>query len=127
MARKLNMTGKVNSNLEGIVELALSGKSDESQRVQAIVDTGYNGFLTLPIAIIRRLGLQRVAQSRGTLATGDQVWIDVYRGTVIWGKRKLPIDIDAAEGAPLLGMDLMRECQLYIDVRNGGRVEIKGP
>lgn len=49
--------GRVNANGEATIHLGLRGFAGEEQTVEAIIDTGLTGYLTLPAAGIARLGL----------------------------------------------------------------------
>ena len=49
--------GVVNAAYEPIVRLALEGPSGQSREIDAVVDTGFNGFLTLPPLLIAELEL----------------------------------------------------------------------
>ena len=40
--------GVVNANLEAVVTLSLQDPSGRTREVEAVVDTGFNGYLTLP-------------------------------------------------------------------------------
>ncbi|MDE0077707.1 MAG: hypothetical protein OXO50_09320 [Caldilineaceae bacterium] len=49
--------GRVNANDEAMIHLVLRGFAGEEQTVEAIIDTGFTGYLTLPAALIAWLGL----------------------------------------------------------------------
>ena len=40
--------GVVNAAYEPVVTLAVQGPAGQTRETEAVVDTGYNGFLTLP-------------------------------------------------------------------------------
>jgi predicted aspartyl protease len=51
------MQGYVNENYEAMISVAVkNGNSFKS--IDAVIDTGFTGFLSLPTAIITELGLQ---------------------------------------------------------------------
>ena len=42
------ITGTVTSDREAVISLEVIGLDDGRQTVAAVIDTGFNGFLTLP-------------------------------------------------------------------------------
>jgi predicted aspartyl protease len=50
------MQGRVNQRCEAVISVAVKGEG-KIKSVDAVIDTGFNGFLSLPIAIITELGL----------------------------------------------------------------------
>ena len=49
--------GTVNENYEATIRLTLRGTTGEEHDIEAIIDTGFTGHLTLPRALIDRLAL----------------------------------------------------------------------
>ena len=49
--------GSVNAAYEAVVALSLQGPGGRTRDIEAVVDTGYSGFLTLPAALVAELGL----------------------------------------------------------------------
>ncbi len=58
------------------------------------------------------------------LADGTEVGFDVYSGVTDWDGRQRTIQIDQADTAPLLGMAMLEQYDLHIEIRIGGRVTI---
>ena len=90
-----------------------------------MIDTGFNGFLTLPPTLVRSLGLTRLGQKSLLLANGSLDVFDTYGVTVLWNGRPRYVDVDEADATPLVGMALMDSHSLYVEVRDGGRVVIE--
>ena len=90
----------------------------------AVVDTGFNGFLTLAPLTVSRLGLPVRAPTLATLADGTQVQLDVFEATVLWDGRRRILPILEAVGGSLVGMSMLRGYRLVVDVVDGGAVTI---
>ena len=92
---------------------------------EAVIDTGYNGFLTLPLGIIVLLELPWTDLHRVTLADGSSQMCDVYEGRIVWENQTRLIEIETAETQPLIGMELLEGYELHIEVVEGGAVAIE--
>lgn len=93
-------------------------------RVEAVVDTGFTGALTLPASLITALSLSPVSSTRVMLADGSLVPANVYVGDVLWNGAPRRVRIHQAEGDILAGMSLMQGCLLTMEIVDGGRVTI---
>lgn len=51
------ITGVVNVDCEATIRLVVRGPNGQQCEVEAVIDTGFSGFLTLPTTIITSLGL----------------------------------------------------------------------
>jgi clan AA aspartic protease len=118
------MQGYVNENYEAMISVAVkNGNSFKS--IDAVIDTGFTGFLSLPTAIIMDLELQWSYRDRATLGDGSETVFDVYNAEIVWNGQLREIEIDAAETEPLLGMALLRGYRLQMDTIEGGLVTIE--
>ncbi len=116
--------GSVNSAYEAVVPLPLQGPEGQAREVQAVIDTGYSGFLTLPQALVAELELSFVGYGLAHLANDAEVEFEVYDVTVLWDGQPRDIEADATGSTPLVGMLLLDGYDLNVRVRNGGRVLI---
>ena len=117
--------GVVNAAHEAVVALHLQGPEGQRRDIEAVVDTGYSGFLTLPTALVAELGLPFAYMGQAFLANDDEVDFDVHYATVLWDGQPKDIEADATGSTPLLGMLLLDRHDLSIQVRTGGRVVIE--
>lgn len=117
--------GVVNSAYEAVILLSLRGPAGQAQKVEAVIDTGFTGFMTLPPSLVAQLGLVFMGTSEATLADGSEVTFDAYDVTVLWEGQPRDVLIDEADTTPLVGMLLLDRHNLNIDVENGGRVLIE--
>ena len=119
------MIGNVNSRREAIIQLAVLGENDQRQGIKAVIDTGYTGFLTLPSALIAKLGLTWFMQEEGTLGDGSLCMFNVFEAFIIWNGQIRAIEINESEAEPLVGMVLLEGYELNIQGLAGGTVTIK--
>jgi clan AA aspartic protease len=117
--------GVVNDVLEAIIHVALVGPSGSREEIEAVVDTGFDGYLTLPRATRAALGFPWRRRTRGVLADGSERLFDIYEGAVMWDGRPRRVSVDSAETTPLAGMALLRGNNLLVEVVEGGTVRIE--
>ena len=117
--------GVVNASHEATIRLVVRGASGQEYEIEAIIDTGFTGFLTLPPALIASLGLAWRGLEQVGLGDGSPQLFDVYAATVIWNGQARTVEIDAADTDPLVGMGLIYGYELRIQVINGGTVTIE--
>ena len=119
------ISGVVSTDYEAVIRLEVQGPAGQKHAVDAIVDTGYNGFLTLPPHVITALGLIRQGRGRATLANGSEDIFDIYDVTVLWDSQPREIETDSADTTPLVGMALLDGYNLHIEVAVGGQIAIE--
>jgi clan AA aspartic protease len=119
------INGRVNAHREALVPLSLRGAQDEEHTIEALIDTGYNGFLTLPPDLIQRLSLPFLRSSRAILGDGSIIEFNLHEATVVWNDRLRRIPVDAADVSPLLGTGLLYGHRLSVDVIEHGNVLIR--
>ena len=117
--------GVVNDSHEAVVTLSLQGPSGQTQDIEAVIDTGYSGFLTLPTTLVTDLRLPFAYIGRAFLANDDEVTFDVHDVIVLWDGQPRHIKADATGSTPLVGMLLLDKHNLNIDIETGGRVTIR--
>jgi clan AA aspartic protease len=88
------------------------------------VDTGFNGWLSLPPDLIAQLNLRWKRRGRAILGDGSECIFDIYEAVLVWDGVLLTIPIDEADSEPLVGMSLMEGYQLIVQVFEDGRVEL---
>ncbi len=122
------VTGRVVGNetvLKPSVELIVYGRSSVRARVQAVVDTGFNGFLTMPIRAVQDLDLQFVIEEELSMANGVTVKFKVFSAVVDWGGSMRRVRVHSAEGDPLIGMEMLRDHDLQVRAIPNGTVSIQ--
>ncbi len=119
------ITGTVNARPEILIRLAVRDAAGVEQQIDTILDTGFNGALTLPPGLIASIGLTWRSRGNAILADGSVQQFDIYAATVIWDGVPRQILIQAIDTAPLLGMALLVGHDLRVRVAVGGSVEIE--
>ena len=111
-------------DFEPIIPLSVCGSDGKVYQQNAIVDTGFDGWLSLPPDLIAQLDLKWKRRGRAILADGSECLFNVYEAIVIWDGNLLTIPIDEADSDPLIGMSLMEGYQLTVQVFEEGLVEL---
>ncbi len=119
------MQGVVNTNCEPTISLVIVNENRQTKLIDAVIDTGYTGFLSLPKEIITALNLSWTGIDRGTLGDGSEVTFEVYAAKIIWDGEYRDIPVNEAETDPLVGMSLLYGYDLHIQAVEGGLVTIQ--
>ncbi len=119
------MTGVVSAYLEALVRITIRAPGGREQEIETIIDTGFDGALTLPPTRIAALGLPWRRRGRALLADGRESLFDMYEATIVWDGTPRRIAVDAADTDPLLGMALLYGYELALQAVEGGRVSIQ--
>ena len=138
--------GVVTADCETVIRLVVRGPAGQEQEVEAVVDTGFDGWFSLPPALIAQLELEWRPRGRaGALGVAAGVVLVVYAAVVptgqtlplaskatpfsltVFSSSSLPPEVQAQEAstAPLVGMALLEGYELNVQVRNSGSVTIK--
>ena len=119
------MISGIVTNHAGVVTLTIRAAGGWDESVEAIIDTGFDRFLTLPPALTMLLGLRPEGAIRVILGDGSSALMDRYAATVIWHGLPREITVFESDGVPLLGMELLENSRVTIDVTEGGRITIE--
>jgi clan AA aspartic protease len=118
------MTGFVNADSEVILRLSLIGNNGQSQEIEVVIDTGYNGTLTLPPEMIASLSLAPLGSRGVTLADGSVVLLNVFRVGILWDGQTVEVSALEADSGAVLGMALLAGHRVTFDAVDGGSVTI---
>ena len=119
------MQGWVNQNCEAMLPIVVGHGNSPKQMVEALIDTGFSGFLSLPLSMIESLGLPWIFSDAVTLGDGSEVIFQMYQATVIWDGQYKVVDVAASESEPLLGMSLLYGFKLQVEAVERGIVTIE--
>jgi predicted aspartyl protease len=118
------ISGVVISDREAVLLLRLRGSGLEVG-VHAVIDTGFTGTLGLPQTWIVALAWPRVGSDELFLADGSRLQVDVYQGIVLWEGRERTIFANCVDATPFIGMSLIWNHLLNMEVVDGGPVSIQ--
>jgi clan AA aspartic protease len=119
------ITGFVTDRREAVIRLRVHGPAGQDQEIEAVVDTGFDGWLSLPSSIITQLGLRWRQRGRALLADGSESVFDIYEASVDWDGKPRRIPVDEAETVPLIGMSLLEGYELTVQIQPGGNVTVR--
>jgi clan AA aspartic protease len=119
------ISGWVNAYREAVVRLPLRSSQGREQSVEVVIDTGFNGYLTLPPDLIRELGLPFRRNGRAVLGDGSEITFDIHEAVILWDGKPRRIAVDAADTDPLLGTGLLSGHELSVEFVEGGEALIR--
>ena len=111
--------GSFDSNGNPIIKVTLSGVfNNPPQELSPIIDTGFSGFLSMPLLTAFPVGLPLFGTTTVTLADGSTATKLTALGTLeIGGMKKVGVIILEENATdPLLGMDFLRTFELSLIV-----------
>ncbi len=119
------ISGEVNQQSEATIPITLIDAVGAQHVVTAVIDTGFAGELTLPPQTIRNMGLQWLGRQRMILGDGTQPMFDVYQARLIWDGIERRVEAELAAMTPLVGMKLLRDHELTMQIAPGGKVHLQ--
>jgi clan AA aspartic protease len=98
--------------------------ADRSQilEIKCVIDTGFEGCLTLPPAAVAQLQLPYLTNLNANLADNSSIQTEVYLSTILWNGVERNVPVLAMGRRPLIGTALLRDYHLGIDFCDGGTV-----
>ena len=118
------ITGTVTAYREAIIRLNVRGPGGEEKTVEAVIDTGFDGILTLPTTVVTALRLPWRTRERAILADGSATMFNLYEASVLWDGKLRRVLVQAVNTTPLVGMGMLEGYELRIEAVVGGRVVI---
>jgi clan AA aspartic protease len=119
------INGTVNADREAVIRLTILDVNGREHERDALIDTGFNGCLSLPPSFITGLGLRRQRFGRAILADGSESVFDIYETAVQWDGQPRTVSIYAMDAEPLVGMSLMYGYELVLPVLDGAAFTLR--
>jgi len=106
------------------VVLTVTGEND-SVEVEFIVDSGYDGFLSLPSFVLERVGA--TPENFRTVVLADETEVRTISATVTieWHDEPREVRVSSLQGDPLMGTALLMDHHLHVEMQEGGEVIIE--
>ena len=118
------IVGSVRSGVAS-VPLTIRGPDGHSIYIDAAIDTGFNGQLSLTEECARDLGLVARMATTCEMADGTKVRVELFDTEVEWSDGWRPVVAACLAGGPLVGMGMLEGSRLSMDVVQDGRVDIR--
>lgn len=113
--------GRVNHQREIQIPLMLS----ESHEITALIDTGFNGYLTLPGRLLEAMQPVSAGTRRVELGDGRITELEIFLIHIPWNGKPREILAMQSESQPLVGMSLLWGHRLEVEVETDGHVLIE--
>ena len=118
------IVGSINDNGDPTIPIRVLDANGHVHRIVAVVDTGFNGYLSLLPHQIQELGLGAPRSIDMTVATDATFRLNSYPGIVLWHGERLPVVVVESEGTPLVGLALLWGSLLTVEITEHGAVTI---
>lgn len=120
------MVGAVTAGDEAVLAVTvLEPSGTREQRIEAVVDTGFTGHLTLRPETVAHPALPAIGSAESVLADGSIAIEDVCLARVVWYGAPRSVRVLVADAVPLLGMSLLRGGELRVEAEPGGAVVVR--
>lgn len=116
--------GTVNASREAVVPLRMRGSGGSELDVEATIDTGYNGFLTLPPDVVMALNLTNPSEIEVVLGDGTVRHSNTYDAEIEWDGVWRAVLVTEVDTDPLLGTKLLAGHELFVEFVPGGVVDV---
>jgi clan AA aspartic protease len=116
--------GQVNPRTEAVIPIMIRDAAVHLLTEDAVIDTGFSGYLTLPLATITALQIPFLSSRVFSLGNNAQANFDIYKATLLWDGQDRDIQVLASEAHPLVGMSLLKGFRIMIVAVDGGEVRI---
>lgn len=118
-------TGRVNWQLDATINIDIQDTKGNFHNLPCTVDTGFDGDIAFPSGVIQRLGLVPSDILDVILADSALVSMPKYNANVLWQERLIEAEVLQTNGESVIGMSLLENSTLTIQVWDGGEVLIE--
>jgi clan AA aspartic protease len=109
-------------DLEARVRLELLNKGKTTE-VDFLIDTGFSGYMAVPLTIVESLDLEFQDLQRGIMADGRRGFFDTVDLCVIWHDQPIIVRAQVL-GEPLIGTRMLKGHSVQANWQHGGEVRL---
>ena len=117
--------GVVTADRDPMIRLRLIGRNGHIEDVDALVDTGFQDFLTLPPDVVARLGFPIGVPTGVTVAGGAFQATSIVDADVDWDGTTRNVSALLMANEILVSMSMLDGYRLTVDAEIGGQVLIE--
>ena len=117
--------GRVTEARQALLTVRIVDASGIAHPLEFQLDTGFNGWLTLPTNVIDRLGLIATAPQTVSLADGQRVELRTFVASALVDGQPHNVFVVESGGNPLFGMSMLWGSSVTIQAWEGGAVIIE--
>lgn len=110
--------------LQARINVILRPPERSDVEIECVVDTGFEGALTLPPDLVAALKLPYLTRISANLADDSSVMTRLHLATIIWHGVEREVIVLAMGRRPLMGTALIEDYHLSVDFCEGGSVII---
>jgi clan AA aspartic protease len=110
--------------LQARVNVVLCPLGRSNVGIECVVDTGFEGAMTLPPDVVAALNLPYVTRISANLADDSNVMTRLHLATIVWHGVEREVIVLAMGRRPLIGTALIEDYHLSVDFCEGGSVII---
>ncbi|MCW3054291.1 MAG: clan aspartic protease, family [Chthonomonadales bacterium] len=105
------------------IRFRLPGQPD--LEIDSVIDTGFIGYLTLPMAAVLAMNLPFIRRMPVNLADNSTITVEVYAATILWNGEEREQEVLATGIHPLIGTLLLEGSELNVQFAEGGLVTVE--
>jgi clan AA aspartic protease len=117
------MIGRV-ERLHALIPVSFRFSDKPDITIEYVVDTGYTGYLTMPVAAVVVLGLPFEYDLPANLADDSEALVPVHSATIQWNGVEQTVRVLAMGKRPLLGTAMLDGNELLAQFAESGLVTI---
>lgn len=108
----MKIEGSFDQNLSPRISISVG-----AEQISVVVDTGFNGQLTLPLTVLEEAGFNFLMKSEAELADGSIVESTYYTGKINWFGKTVTVNAIATGSEDgLLGTQMLHGLKLFMDL-----------